>query len=217
MTFSRRDSIIQEGIVTREDVMQRICDIHLEVMKEMMGDTTAKPELGHPIHTFMEEHREILKAVDELKKILDKLGSANDFGEVSGGLEVMRHALDHLIEADKHHKREEDVLFPTLQRYGIVEPPTVMLMEHQTFVPKKKELHELLECPEKLPYSEFAEKARELGEVIVNMIPSHIYKEDNILYPMALQVIPKDEWRTIKKKCDEIGYCCFTPVGEVEM
>jgi DUF438 domain-containing protein len=63
-----------------------------------------------------------------------------------------------------------------------------------------------------LPPWERHEKIFEVWDSLVNMIPSHIYKEDNILYPMALQVIPKDEWETIKKKCDEIGYCCFTPI-----
>ncbi len=40
----------------------------------------------------------------------------------------------------------------------------------------------------------------------------HIFKENNILYPMAVQVILEPEkWADMKLKCDEIGYCCFTP------
>ncbi|HLF85906.1 MAG TPA: hypothetical protein VI584_02375 [Nitrospiria bacterium] len=40
----------------------------------------------------------------------------------------------------------------------------------------------------------------------------HIFKENNILCPMALQVIPeKNSWDKMKAECDKIEYCCFTP------
>jgi hypothetical protein len=41
---------------------------------------------------------------------------------------------------------------------------------------------------------------------------AHIEKENNILYPMALQCITDDKkWEEMKIKCDDIGYCCFCP------
>jgi len=38
--------------------------------------------------------------------------------------------------------------------------------------------------------------------------------EDIELYPTALGAIDGGKWSEIKKKFDEIGYCCFTP-GQV--
>jgi DUF438 domain-containing protein len=43
------------------------------------------------------------------------------------------------------------------------------------------------------------------------MLSSHFYKENNILFPTALQVIAGDEWKDIRHQFDELGYCCFTP------
>ena len=45
----------------------------------------------------------------------------------------------------------------------------------------------------------------------IELIREHIFKEDNILYQIALQVLSKKEWKEVKKGCDKIGYCCFTP------
>ena len=39
----------------------------------------------------------------------------------------------------------------------------------------------------------------------------HIFKENNILYQIALQVLSQEEWDEIKQLCDRLGYCCFTP------
>ena len=53
-------------------------------------------------------------------------------------------------------------------------------------------------------------KVEELAAYLTKELPNHIYKEDNILYPMATQVIPNEKWEGMKRECDKIGYCCFT-------
>ncbi|MEM3522863.1 MAG: DUF438 domain-containing protein, partial [Candidatus Bathyarchaeia archaeon] len=63
----------------------------------------------------------------------------------------------------------------------------------------------------RIKYFDFIDKVKEIGEYLIKELSNHIYKEDNILYPMALQVIPSERWDWIKKECDKIGYCCFTP------
>ena len=69
----------------------------------------------------------------------------------------------------------------------------------------------ILQAAKSKAFNRFAKKISELADYITVELPKHIEKEDNILYPMALEVIPENEWPEIKKKCDRIGYCCFTP------
>ncbi|MEM3041218.1 MAG: PAS domain-containing protein, partial [Nitrososphaerota archaeon] len=55
---------------------------------------------------------------------------------------------------------------------------------------------------------------RQLGENVKSLtgiLSSHIFKENNILFPAAQRVVSKQEWRDAQKEFDEIGYCCFTP------
>jgi len=46
----------------------------------------------------------------------------------------------------------------------------------------------------------------------VFQLRDHIYKENYILYPTAIDAIKENEiWKSMKEKCDLIGYCPFTP------
>jgi DUF438 domain-containing protein len=51
----------------------------------------------------------------------------------------------------------------------------------------------------------------ELAEYLTRELESHIFKEDNIIYQIALQTLTSQEWQEVKKECDKIGYCCFAP------
>ncbi len=200
--------IIHEG-VTRDD-MRKLCDVHLEIMKESLGKIDIKLKPGHPIHTLTEEHKMILEFVNKLEHVVGFLGSKKDFSKVSNELEMLKHIAEHLVEADKHHQREEDVLFPMLEKYGVTEPPAIMKEEHKDLKQRKKALNEIANR-HKMAYADFVKKVKEFAEYIIKNLPDHIYKEDNILYPMALKVIPENKWAKIKADCDTIGYCCFTP------
>jgi len=116
-----------------------------------------------------------------------------------------------LLEADKHHEREEKVLFPELESHGVSEPPAIMLEEHNDIKPMKKALYGIANAEKKIQYRDFVGRVQKCAEYLIANLPNHIYKEDNILYPMALQAIPNEKWVEIKKRCDRIGYCCFTP------
>lgn len=201
--------IIKEGVTRNE--MRKLCDVHLEIMKDNLEKVDINVKPGHPIHTFMEEHKSILGFVDKLQYIIDLLSDAKDFDEVKEEIKMLRHVSEHLVEADKHHQREEEVLFPILEKFGVTEPPEIMKEDHKELKAKKLELYKLSK-ENKIPYSDFIGRIKRVADYLINELPNHIYKEDNILYPMALQVIPKNKWPNIKEKCDKIGYCCFTPI-----
>ncbi len=201
--------MIREGM-SREE-MKKLCDVHLEVMKDNLGKTKVNVKSGHPIHTLMEEHKAILNFIDKLQSIISKLKSASDFNKVVKEIKMLKHISEHLIEAEKHHQREEEVLFPVMEEYNITEPPEIMKEEHKELKKRKIMLDKIVNKNKKVTYSVFVRKVEEAGGYLIKELPSHIYKEDNILYPMALQVIKKERWLKIKEGCDKIGYCCFTP------
>lgn len=87
-----------------------------------------------------------------------------------------------------------------LERHGIVEPPRVMWSEHQEIRALKKKI-QTAQGPELL------ELSVQLGE----MLSPHFFKENRILFPTALRVVPEEEWPHLRAQFDEIGYCCFTP------
>jgi len=78
-------------------------------------------------------------------------------------------------------------------------------------IEKIKELLELVNTYDTRVYRDFVEQLSELADSITTTLSSHIYKENNILYPAGLSVITDQEWKEIREGCDELGYCCFTP------
>ncbi len=167
-------------------------------------------EKGHPLHTLTEEHKMILDFVEKLRGGVERISSAESYEEAEEDIDKLKHVAKHLVEAEKHHRREEEALFPELKEAGVQGPPAMMERDHSIMKPKKKELLKTVENQEE-EYEEFLKKVKRLSEEIAGRLPQHIHKEDNILYPTAEQTIDEEKWKEIKEKCDSIGYCCFTP------
>ena len=186
------EELIREGM-QREEI-QKLCDVHLAVFKESLEKEETSAPAGHPIHTLLEEHKILLQFAEELKNTTEK--------------ENLNHIVKHLKDSESHYLREENVLFPYLEKHGITQPPVIMWSEHNRIREIKKQIYKIVENME-IP--DFAKKFADATLSLAEMLQSHFYKENNILFPTALKVITENEWIDIKKQFDEIGYCCFTP------
>src|SRR3989338_2332241 len=193
--------------------MKRLCDVHLEVMKAEIGAKAKAIKLpaSHPISICKDEQKVIKRNLKKLKATLEKLQKANSFDKARGAVNTLKELSHFFLETEKHHKREEEAIFPRLEAHGVVEPPAIFREDHVEFMAKKKVLSENALNAEKKSFTEFLEAVGPTIDFLTKNLEDHIYKEDNILYPMALEVLAKDEWKDVRKKFDAIGYCCFAP------
>ncbi|KKS91654.1 MAG: Hemerythrin HHE cation binding domain protein [Parcubacteria group bacterium GW2011_GWF2_43_11] len=167
---------------------------------------------GHIIHTMTEEHKMILGFLDELEKTNQRIQEEGKYSGDNGDFEKLENIAEHLVGAEPHYQREEEVLFPEIEKRGVSCPPEVMRKEHEELRPKKKEILELCRSVSKMDFQNFKKKLKEAADFLIPMLREHIAKENDILYPLSLEVIPEEVvWQEMKKECDEIGYCCFTP------
>jgi uncharacterized protein len=167
---------------------------------------------GHVLTTMIAEHEAILEFLDELDWINRSIQEMTQYAPDQEEFERLIHIAEHLVEAEQHHQREEQVLFPELEKRGIEGPPAVMRQEHEELRPRKRRLNELSRSAVAGDFDRFKRELAELVDYIVPTLRAHIFKENNILYPMALQAIDDESvWRRLKTACDAIGYCCFTP------
>lgn len=207
--------LIREG-VPHEEVRKSLCDIHLEVMRDSLVEKRFEVEAPHPVHTLMEEHIIIQDNLKELGALVARIKGINSFEAFGEDLEKLKDIAHHLVEAESHHEREEDVLFPVMEKHDIVEPPKIMKLDHVEFRQRKKALYQIAYNHEDYGFADFKQKVIELGSYLAQELDGHIFKEDNILYQMALQTLNPEEWDDIKRECDKIGYCCFTPEDVAE-
>jgi len=125
--------------------------------------------------------------------------------------------LTYLKEYDRHKVREENTLFPYLEKHGVTQPPAIMWAEHDEQRKEIKEASKTVEDKEIPGIGEIKGKFLPHLKNLTALIPDHFYKEENILFPMALELIGDAEWLEIKASMDDLGYCSFTPedaIGE---
>ncbi len=151
------------------------------------------------------DHRIIERVLNVLGRSLQRLERGQPF-EPS----VLAKALDFFQGfADKcHHKKEEDLLFPLLSQRGVpVEggPIGVMLSEHED---GRHFLKGLKEGLDKLDADQEAAKRliMENGAGYIQLLQSHIFKEDNVLFVMADNVLDSDEQARLSEEFEHVEH-----------
>lgn len=89
-------------------------------------------------------------------------------------------------------------------------PLAVLIREHDDLWPYKEEISELANKVSEIDFAEFKRQIKELSEHLILTLRDQIYKENNILYPTAKDVVDEEKWETFQKLSDQIGYCSFT-------
>ena len=201
--------LISEGL-PREEI-QRLCDVHMAVFREQLERQKFDVPLGHPVNILMEEHKAMLQIAGKLGDVVNKLQQISDVNRVGDEIRLLEHIAEDFRDSEKHYLREENVLFPVLERHGITEPPAIMWTEHNQIREKRKQLNSLLENYGAMNFSDFKKQLSEVAKALNGLLSSHFFKENNILFPTALKVVTSQEWSDMRKEFDEIGYCCFTP------
>ncbi|MFQ6127743.1 MAG: DUF438 domain-containing protein [Thermoplasmata archaeon] len=203
------DELIKEGMPS--DEVHRLCDVHLAVFRESLEGEKVLAPPGHPIDILMEEHKILLDYAREMETIAKDMGEKGDFDSIAEEMKHLDHVADHLKDSESHYVREENVLFPYIEKHGVTQPPAMMWMEHDKIREIKKGFYAILDTREAMAFEEFVNRLQVAGASMADILSSHFYKENNILFPTALQVIAEDEWKEARQQFDELGYCCFTP------
>ena len=203
-------NLIEKGMDPQE--LRHLCDIHMEVLKGELDKIKTKIEPGHVLDTLIVEHDKILEFLTELEEINFKIQKLESYDSSLEEFEALKTVVDNILDAENHHQREEQVLFAEMEGRGITGPTRIMRMEHDDLRAKKKFLKQAAEEVSKLEFNEFKEKVDDTAKYIIFNLRDHIFKENYILYPTAIESIAeKETWEDMKIRCDEIGYCGFTP------
>jgi len=176
-----------------EAEIKNLCEVHVQVFKEALEHKTV-PGLpaGHPVHTLMLENR-------AAEAILEEAGTITDYAREKDRLLTV---LDRLALIDKHFARKENQLFPILEAKGISGPSKVMWALHD-------DIRGLIKDVRKRVTDGKMEKVA--AEALAKMVNDMIYKEEHILFPMALETLSEDEWLKVGKGEEEIGFAWIRP------
>lgn len=196
---SAEKALIQTGLDPAE--IQRLCNIHAAVFKgsinEIHRSNYEHEQPGHPVHTLKLENQVLQSLLtDEIDDLLQKISRGN-----WSYRERLLTALKDLQQLDKHYARKETLIFSYMEKYGITAPPKVMWGVDDDIRDMIKDLTTYAADP-KAAYNPLSEK----WEAVKNEIEEMIFKEEEIMVPMTLDVFSLKDWEQIAADSFDIGF-----------
>ncbi len=198
-------NLIMEGMPVEE--IQRLCDVHSAVFKGSIEQIHQKESMetqtGHPVHIFKQENKAVEELIEQSIKPHLEAFKVDDNQE-------NRHSLlqdfNLLWDIDKHYKRKENLIFPYLEKYGISGPTKVMWGVDDEIRESIKDVKQRL-----LNYQGEKESLIDKIDQTLGRVSEMVFKENNILLPMAEDNLTEDEWIVVAEESDELGYCLVEP------
>ncbi|NLB44645.1 MAG: DUF438 domain-containing protein, partial [Clostridiaceae bacterium] len=197
--------LVSEGMPVTE--IQRLCDVHAAVFKgsiEEIHQPSEPAEIpGHPIQVFQRENRHLERLMaKEIEPLLAKPAE----GAVKDRL---LDALDKLLSIDTHYSRKENLLFPYLEKNGVTAPPKVMWGVDDEIRAQIKAVRQAVAAWS--GQQEMTDALRSQVQDAMVRVREMIFKEENILLPLAQETLSEAEWGRIAQESSDIGYCLIKP------
>ncbi|MFQ3293323.1 MAG: DUF438 domain-containing protein [Halobacteriales archaeon] len=198
------DTLLNEG-VSIQGVKEEIEPI-LEVLRPALeAHEWDRPDSGHPIDNMLRENRAIESHLSEISRLIDDIESA-DRPPLAAVGDLQTH-IEALEEIDRHFVRKENELFPYLEDHWKHDRPLdVMWSIHDDIRSHRKTIETMVSNSEVDP-----ETLSNLCDQCSTMLRGLIFKEERIIFPVAMSTLTDDEWRTIQQESAEIGYFEIEP------
>lgn len=204
-------ALIAGGLPVEE--VQRMCDVHVEVFREGLEQTAPADQplpKGHPIDSFRRENREIGTILKDLGCSAEELaGGKLESDAQRGTVTKVARDLARLADVELHYLRKENQLFPVLERHGVTGPTQVMWGIHD-------EIREALRSTRMAAEGSEADRVLERLPDLLGKVEDMVYKEEKILFPVALEHLSEEEWAVIHAGEPAIGYAWIEPPAESE-
>jgi len=208
--FVMEVQLIEEGI--SEESILELCDTHTRVLSSHLDlQETPQTNPGHPVHTFVEENKELTKLTQRIRLLIKKVDQLKDDQDALPLMQDIQSLLNELMDVDKHYRRKENLLFPYFEKNDVPGPPAVMWGKHDETRTLLKgtilglqQTNQIL-AAEARAYNLFA------VSTALESVEDMIYKEEKIILPTSLDLLTEEDWYLIYLESPEIGYCLYVP------
>ena len=191
--------LIDEGL--SPDEIKKFCNVHallFQAALEKVPEKDTSP--SHPVFLFKLENREIEKIVDSIKELVGK----DEGQDISTLKKRLEESLLILKSVETHYERKEQLLFPYLEKHGFMGPSKVMWgKDNEVKDMFKKALGELDSVTDS---ANLATYGKDILNPLLEEVLGMIFKEENILFPTALEKLEAGDWVEILRESDDIGY-----------
>lgn len=157
-------------------------------------------EEGHPVKQLLAENQELSKILHSAEQQISAIQSDEKEGKEASEekVEKLKVTLISLSKLKQLYSRKEELLMPRLDNYGITGPTKVMWGVDDEI---RSEIRTLTKLVNKDNVYGLLDRVK----AVVIRAEEMIYKEENILYPLALENFKEEEWLEIYRDLPEMG------------
>ncbi len=182
--------------------------------KRLLPDVVAKLKLelpeNHILIKIFIEHEMLLCFLCDFEEANKKIQGFTYASSSNSEIRKLEHISRHLSAAEEHCQREEQVIFPQLKAKGFSASSKLINIQHEQLKVRIDQLRQLVWSIEEISFYDFKKVLQQLIGYIVPVMRHHIFIENNLIFPLALEVIDDPSvWAKIKDICDDIGYCAY--------
>ncbi|WFO75009.1 DUF438 domain-containing protein [Desulfurococcaceae archaeon MEX13E-LK6-19] len=196
--------LIREGIPISE--ILKLCDLHVELFREFLASKELKDvPKGHPLDVLVRENEYILKKAEALGLYANAVLGAKNVDEARSNIESIKTIVKELKSIRVHYRKVQMLIFPYLERRGIVAIPRVLWGREDRVLLKIRELLKTLaetEIKNLKQARDVASKALEIARDLSELV----FRENKILYPTIWTLFSEGEWVAIKELSKDLGY-----------
>ncbi|MDX9930230.1 MAG: PAS domain-containing protein [Bacteroidales bacterium] len=204
-TMEVLDNLIRSGFTVAE-VKDNVGKILNMLHKALAAFRWPKPGEDHFLHWLMLENREAEKHLKRLRALTKRYFNGIDENE-DDLCRLMLETINSLRGYELHYIKKENILFPHIEReYPSYRCLHVMWSFHDDFRSSMKALTEILSSTR--PPRETLN--REMGKLFFTVIPI-IFREEQIVFPVALSVMPAGAWAGMLAESHETGWYGIDP------
>ena len=207
--MAMEQQLMAEGMPVEE--VRSMCDLHSQVTRDVLVQIAPQSIApGHPVDTFRRENAALKGVIATIRGTLDEVANLDGNADAKEFVFRLRQSANDLMDLDKHYQRKEHALFSCLERHGITGPSKVMWAKDDDVRKLLKQMNQSAhDCAPTVSAVKhfFAQDAQPALSAIEEMI----FKEENILLPMALQTLTDNEWADIWTASPQYGWCLVEP------
>jgi len=164
---------------------------------------------NHLVRKILSEHQMFLCFLADLEDVSREIERGKILSVAGTEFRKLTQIARHIVSSSDHVHLEDELIFPELDRLGYISTPSILTTEHLTLTLCAENLMKLVILAENdvIEPEKFKSNLDEFAKTIISVGREHIFTEDKILYPIAVQLIedPKD-WHRIRALSDEVGY-----------
>jgi DUF438 domain-containing protein len=197
--------LVKEGISVND--ILKLCDLHVELFREYLASRELQgvPK-GHPVDLLMRENEWILKQAEALGVYAQALLNSSSLDVLKQYMRSIQLILRELRKIRVHYRKVQMLIFPYLERRGIIAVPRVLWSREDQVITKLRQVALDLEKQgdnvDRNLVQQIVPRLMEVSSEIAELV----FRENKILYPAVYALFSEGEWAAIAEIADEIGY-----------